>query len=809
MLRRPWGWVAAAGVAAIAAVTVWSIGGFREQQRWALLETYCTDCHNPLDLAGDLSFEGLTPESVPQHAEVFEAAIKKLRGRLMPPPGARQPEQEDVDALIAWLERSIDEGAEYRTVGHVAAQRLNRTELSKAVQDLLDVEIDATEYLPTEIEVDGFTNIAAALSASPAFVEQYLEFASAAAHLAVGEPVPKTFTAYFPPPAGGQDGYIEGMPLGTRGGTKIVHTFPADGEYRLTIKDVGVGLYPTAVETRHTLVVLVDREVVFREDIGGPEDFALANKGGAPGKAEIESRFADIPLYVKAGTHEIVVTFIHRSHASTDEMISTFSPRESFSYNGAPRVPRIAGGIDLTGPIDSTGLSATPSRRKIFVCEPEVPERERACAEQITATLAERAYRRPIDQADLDRLMPFFEEGRSGPGGFDEGIEVMITALLSSPDFLYRFIAPPKDPTTDRYALGDFELASRLAFFLWSQGPDDELLKLAADGKLSRPDVLDAQVMRMLADPRAEVLVDDFALRWLNVDDLNAVQPDQNIFPEFSESLRRDFAEEIRLFLGSILLEDRDVRELLTASHTFLNERLARHYGVAGVFGPQFRRVELDDPRRHGLLGKGAVLLRTSYGDRTSPVLRGAWVLEKLMGTPPAPPPPGVETDLTTKAGEQPKTLRARLEQHRADSVCSACHGVIDPYGLALENFTVIGAWRDYDKDADAPIDASTVLPGGISVTGPVELTAALLRREDQFVQALTQKLMMYALGRELEYFDMPEVREIVRAARSEDYRFSALVRGIVRSEAFRMQGVVRDDATIQASVARVSASAR
>ena len=809
MLRRPLGWVAAAGVVAVAAVLIWRFEGARDQERWALLETYCVDCHNSLDLAGDLSFEGLGPDTIPEHAEVFEKAIAKLRGRLMPPPGARQPAQEEIDGLITWLERTIDEGAEYRQVGYVGAQRLNRTALSKAVKDLLGVDIDATEYLPAEIEVDGFTNIAAALSASPAFIEQYLEFASAAAHLAVGEPVPKTFNAYFPPPAGGQDGYIEGMPLGTRGGTRIVHTFPADGEYRLSIKDVGVGLYPTAVETRHTLLVLVDREVVFREDIGGPEDFALANKGGAPGKAAIESRFQNIPINVKAGTHEIVVTFMHRSRASSDEMITSYSPWDSFSYNGAPRVPRIAGGIDLTGPINATGLSETPSRKKIFVCEPEVPERERVCAEQITATLAERAYRRPIERADLDRLMPFFEEGRQGPGGFDEGIEVMITALLASPDFLYRFIAPPNDPNVDRYALSDFELATRLAFFLWAQGPDDELLKLAADGKLSQPDVLDAQVMRMLADPRAEILVDDFALRWLNVDDLNAVQPDQNIFPEFSEGLRRDFAEEIRLFIGSILLEDRDVRELLTANHTFLNERLARHYGVPGVIGPQFRRVELDNPARHGLLGKAAVLLRTSYGDRTSPVLRGAWVLEKLMGTPPAPPPPGVETDLTTQAGEMPKTLRARLEQHRADSACSSCHGVIDPYGFALENFTVIGAWRDYDKEANAPIDPSTELPGGIAVSGPVELTAALLRREDQFVQALTEKLLMYAVGRELEYFDMPEVREIVRNAKSENYRFSALVRGIVKSEAFRMQGVVRDDETIQASVAGSVASAR
>ena len=801
MMRRPWGWLAAAAaVAAVAAVLVFTGDGFGEQERWALLESYCTDCHNSLDRAGDLSFEGLTPESVPEHAEVFEGAIAKLRGRLMPPPGARQPEQSDIDALIGWLEHAIDEGAEYRRVGYVPAQRLNRTEFSKAIEDLLGVEIDATEYLPAEIEVDGFTNIAAALSASPAFVEQYLDLASTAAHLAVGEPKPKISTAYIPPPDENQGAYIDGMPLGSRGGTRFIYTFPADGEYRLTLKDFAVGLYPRGVETRHTLVVLVDREEVFRADIGGPEDLSLANRGGAPAAAEIMSRFRDIPINVKAGTREVVATFVQRSRALDDEMISSDSPRRSFSYDGAPRVPTI-GGIDLIGPFDSPGVSSTSSRRKIFICVPEVPERERACAEQITANLVERAFRRPVEQADLDRLMPFYEEGRLGAGGFDEGIELMVTAVLASPDFLYRFIAPPGSDAKDRYALSELELASRLAFFLWSQGPDDELLRLAAEGRLSRPEVLDAQVMRMLADPRAEVLVTDFALSWLNVDDLTAVVPDVNIFPQFSDALREDFAEEIRLFLGSVLLEDQDVRALLTASHTFLNERLARHYGIDSVFGPQFRRVELDDPVRRGLLGKGAVLLRTSYGDRTSPVLRGAWVLEKLMGTPPAPPPPGVETDLTTAEGEQPKTLRARLEQHRADSACSACHGVIDPYGLALENFTAIGEWRDYDRDADAPIDSSTVLPGGIGITGPVELTEALLRRPDQFVQALTQKLMMYALGRELEYFDMPEVREIVRAAEAEDYRFSAIVQGIVKSEAFRMQGVVRDEQTIQASL--------
>jgi hypothetical protein len=541
---------------------------------------------------------------------------------------------------------------------------------------------------------------------------------------------------------------------------------------------------------------------------------ALIDRGGAPARAEIIERLTNMPVPVTAGIHEVAITFIERSRALDDEQITPFDPADSFSFTGAPRVPGIYGGVDMIGPYASPGLSPTASRRQLFVCEPEVPERERACAEQIAVNLARRAFRRPIDQADLDRFMPFYEEGQQGPGGFDEGIELLVTAMLASPDFLYRTITPPAEADAGAnigthaavasHALDDFELAARVSFFLWSQGPDDALLDLAAAGELSRPQVLDAEVKRMLADPRAHVLVDEFALRWLGVDDLGAVVPDRLLFPEFTDALREDFAEEIRLFLRSVLLEDRNVRTLLTADYTYLNERLARHYGVPDVVGPQFRRVTLGDERRHGLLGKGAVLLRTSYGDRTSPVLRGAWVLDRLIGTPPTPPPPGVETNLSAVAGEVPKTLRMRLEQHRKAPNCNACHGTIDPYGLALENFTATGRWRDYDEDAEAPIDASTALPSGRAVTGPVELTAALLEREDQLVQALTKKLMMYAVGRELEYYDMPEVRAVVAAAEDEGYRFSAIVAGIVRTDAFRMQAVVADNAP---QVADASAS--
>jgi hypothetical protein len=791
---------AVGGIAVATAVVGFRLDHAREQQRWELFRVYCTDCHNKDDLAGNVSFQGVTPGAVADHPEVFEAAVRKLRGHLMPPPGNPQPKPADADALIAMLENSIDANAKvHGQVGYVPAQRLNRTEYANAVKELLDVDIDPAEYLPPEIEVKGFTNVAAALSVSPAFVEQYVDAASAVAHLAVGEPKPKVATAFFPKPVSDQEGYVEGMPLGTRGGMKATHTFPADGEYRLTITNLGAGLYPRSLETRHTLVVLIDRHELWRGDIGGEEDLALIDRGGAPAREAIMKRFTNIPLQVTAGTHEIVVTFVERSRAASDELVSTFTPQRTFSSTGAPRVPGLEGGINLIGPFNSPGLSPTASRKKLFVCEPEVPDRERACAEQITSHLARLAFRRPVSQADLDRLMPFYEEGRKGPGGFDEGIELMVTGVLASPDFLYRTVAP-RGGSSGAYALADTELASRLSFFLWGEGPDETLLGLAAAGKLSQQNVLDEQVRRMLGDPRAAVLVDEFALRWLHVQDLDAIQPDKLLFPEFTDALRDDFAEEIRLFLRSVLLDDKDVRTLLTANYTFVNERLARHYGVPDVVGPQFRRVTLEDPRRFGLLGKGAVLLRTSYGDRTSPVLRGQWVLDKLMGTPPTPPPPGVDTNLTQPPGQKPKTVRARLEQHRTSSVCKSCHGVIDPYGLALENFTATGGWRDEDRDAGAPIDASTELAGGEKVAGPIELTKALLERRDQFVQAFTQKLMMYALGRELEYYDMPEVRAIVRAAAAQDYRFSAIVAGIVRSDAFRMQAVVKDSGAVQAS---------
>jgi mono/diheme cytochrome c family protein len=771
------------------------------------LDTYCVGCHNSRAKAGGVAFDALPLTTLHEHADVWEAAVRKLRGRLMPPPGSRQPGQPEIDAFVTWMETTLDSSAARAPMtGHVPIQRLTRTEFGTAVSDLLDVEFDATQLLPAEIEVNGFDNIAAALSTSPAFLDQYVAAARVAARLAVGPSVPKVASAaYAQPEIGDQPGHMDGLPLGTRGGMRFRHNFPADGEYRFTIPDVGLDLYTRAVETPHTLILLIDGREVFRQSVGGTEDRRTLDRKGAPGRAEVMQRFANIPVAVKAGTHDVAVTFIERARVESDEFVG-FLPGDAFSRGD--REPRIQDRVQVVGPFNSPGVSDTPSRRRIFVCRPEAgrpeaskPEtsRETACARRIAASLARRAFRRPVTEADVDSLMPYFEGGRLAVGaagtanaaGFDAGVEQLVAAVLVSPDFLFRAIRMPADaPAGKAFPLTDLELASRLSFFLWSQGPDDTLLDIAAAKKLHTPGVLRAQALRMLNDRRASSLVRNFALKSLDLDQLSEVVPDPNLFPTFDDGLRRDLATEIESFVSSVLLEDRSVGELLTANHTFLNERLARHYGITSVLGPQFRRVTLDDARRWGLIGKGAVLLRTSYGDRTSPVLRGAWVLGKLMGTPPTPPPPDVETDLSTPKGEVPKTLRARLERHRSNPSCGQCHGVIDPIGLAMENFDSIGRWRDRDVEAKAPIDAKTVLPDGRAIDGPVQLREALFGGKDLFVRAFTEKMLMYAVGRELKANDMPQVRAVVRAAAAQDYRLSALVSGIVSSDAFRLQAL-------------------
>jgi mono/diheme cytochrome c family protein len=758
-----------------------------------LINNNCLECHNATDWAGGLALDTLDLSDTSQEPEVWEKAINKLRGRLMPPAGENQPAQADVDALVQYLETSVDAAAKTRRVGHVPIQRLNRVEFAASVKGLIGIEIDPKQVLPTEIEVEGFHNIAGALGISPTFMEQYLGAVRRVAQRAVGEPVPKMASVFSGGGGGGggQAGfgsitqYIhkDGYPLGTRGGVSFTHVFPADGEYRFNFQEgdsIDAGLYPRGMETTATMVILVDGKEVARRELGGPDDLSLADRDGPKGREALVAKISNIPVKVTAGAHTVTVTFIERSWA-----LSNDATAGGFGRGKVSGMPIIRDGIQVVGPFSPGGLSLNASRAKIFVCQPKQVSEERPCAERIARHLGTQAFRRPLTDADVKLLMKFYETGRTEAGGFDSGVTELVTAVLSSPDFLYRAIATSPTPDQSR-PLNDLELASRLSFFLWNQGPDEKLIGLAATKQLSDPKVLQAQVQRMLEDPRAHSLVDNFALSWLNLDELDQVEPADRAF---DAGMRNNFETEIRLFLASVLLENRSVLDLVNADYTFVNESLARQYDIPGVFGPQFRRVTLKDENRWGLLGKGAVLLRTSYGDRTSPVLRGAWVLERIMGTPPAPPPPNAATDLSIPPGQKPTTVRARLEAHRANATCKACHGVIDPPGLALENFDVTGRWRTVDAAAKEPIDATAELTSGAVLKGPSDLRHYLNRRPDQFPTTVTKRLMMYALNREIEYFDMPQVRQIVREAAPSNYTLGAIVTGIVNSDAFRRQG--------------------
>jgi hypothetical protein len=755
--------------------------------RRALVSTYCVGCHSTRLKTGGLALEGLNLDAPADDAQVWEKVLRKLRGHQMPPPGSPQPMQKDVEFFAAWMENTLDTHAKGPKAGYVPIQRLNRTEYAASVKALVGVDVKPKEVLPQDIQVEGFDNIADALSVSPAFLDQYVSAARQVARLAVGNPNPRVSSVKYTIAANQNSN--DPLPPGTRGGIKFKHNFPADGEYRITINDLGVGPYPNALENAATVVITIDGKIVFRKQIGGLDDLALADRKAGTGRAEVMDRFSKIPVQVKAGVHDVVVAFIERSHVESDENWEKLQGYGGLTGGAAvlERTAVLRDGVVVAGPFNPTGVSTTRSRELIFVCDPKTTG-ESACARKIAENLARRAFRRPVTTEEMNRLMPFYEAGRRDGGTFDQGVERVVAAVLASPQFLYREIRGPKGaPAGAEFALTDLELASRLSFFLWNTGPDDELLTLASANQLTRPGTLEKQVSRMLRDPRSSSLVTSFAMKWLNLTDLEQVVPDPALFPGFNDQLRQDFSIEAESFISSIFSDDRSVVDLLTADYTFVNERLARHYGMDGIIGPQFRKVAAP-PERAGLLGKSAVLLRTSYGDRTSPVLRGAWVLDKLLGTPPTPPPPDTATDLSQKAGEQPKTVRARLEMHRDKATCKMCHGVIDPTGLALENFDAIGQWRTVDGQAKEPIDASTVLPTGVPINGVVQLKAQLVAHPEVFAQTVTERLTMYAVNRRLEYFDMPQIRAIVRRSAKDNYKLSSIVLGIVNSDAFRKQ---------------------
>jgi len=757
----------------------------------SMVNGICDKCHNTTDWAGGFAFDTLDLSHPEEDPETWEKVINRLTGRMMPPAGQKQPSQPVVDEFIRYLETRLDASAKDRGVGHVPIERLSREEFAASVKGLLGVDVDPKEVLPTEIEVDGFSNIARALTVSPTFMQQYLLAVRHIAQTAVGEPVPKV-ESFFSGGGGGGGGqagfgspkqyeHKDGYPLGTRGGVSFTHVFPADGVYRFSFKDgdsLDAGLYPRGMETRATMVILVDDREVARRQIGGPHDLTLADRDGPKGRAEITAEVSNIPVKITAGEHRVTVTFVERSWA------------ESNDPTGAGRtfgigMPIIRDGVEIKGPYPPNALSLSASRAKIFICEPKAAAEERPCAERIARHLATRAFRRPVTDADLVELMKFYDDGRSQPGGFDSGITELVTAILASPDFMYRALKAPTAPGQS-VALTDLELATRLSFFLWDQGPDQQLLSLAEKNQLHDPKVLDAQVARMLKDPRAQSLINDFAFSWLNFNTLDEVEP---LDKSYSSDMTKNFETEARLFLSSVLLQNRNVNDLITADWTFVNDALARQYGIPGVLGPQFRRVTLKNPDRWGILGKGAFELRTSYADRTSPVLRGEYILDRLMGTPPHPPPANVKMDLSFHEGEPPTTVRQRLEAHRRNPTCNACHGLIDPLGLVLENFDVTGRWRTVDPETKVPIDPVTELSSGLVLRTPSDLREYLTRQPDRFPTVVAKRLMMYALNRELEYYDMPEVRKIVRDAAAKNYTFAALVTGVVESDEFRRQG--------------------
>jgi len=750
----------------------------------ALLDQYCVGCHNQRSKTAGVMFDTVDLGQLPADEELWEKAIRKLRGGLMPPPGARRPDQASVDGFVSWLERSLDQAAlAHPNPGRVALHRLNRAEYANAIEELLGITVDAGGLLPKDDEAEGFDNVASVLAVSPSFLEQYIAAARYVSGLAVGNPVARPASQTYRPARGtDQTVRVDGLPPGTRGGLLVEHLFPADGEYKINIGGLAAAGYVRGMEYRHTLVVTLDGRKVFEGPIGGEEDLKAIDQQQAPAVAAINGRFQNIPLSVTAGPHKLGVTFVARTYAESDEVLHSFKPGA-----GEDRVVRV-GSVEVVGPFKLTGLSDTPSRRRIFVCRPAQPTDETACATTILTTLARRAYRRPLTDADLEAPLRFYKEARAS-ADFDAAIRDALPTILASPKFLYRAERAPSGVAPGAsYRIPDLEMASRLSFFLWRRAPDEGLLAAAEKGSLSTASVFDGEVRRLLADPRAQSLVTGFAFQWLKLRALDDVDPDAVIFPNFDDGLREAFRREIELFIQSVLREDRSVTDLLTADYTFVNERLALHYGIPGVRGSRFRRVTLADSNRRGLLGKGGVLMATSYANRTAPVIRGAWILENILGTPPAAPPPDVEGFPENKDGEKPRTVREIMEQHRAKPSCSSCHAVMDPLGFALENFDAVGAWRTQDRFAGTPIDASGRLADGTAVGGPADLRAALLRRPEQFVQTLTEKLMTYALGRTVQAHDMPAVRQIVRDAARDKYRFSSIVMGIVKSVPFQMR---------------------
>ena len=791
----------------------------------ALINQYCVTCHNEKAKTAGLMLDKLDIDNVGPHAETWEKVVRKLRVGAMPPQGMPRPDRATMDSLAASIETSLDHAAAAApNPGQPVLHRLNRTEYAHAIHDLLALDVDASDLLPTDDASFGFDNIASVLGVSPALIERYLLASGKVSRLAVGDPkIDPIIDTYRVRADFTQNEHIEGLPLGTRGGVLIHHDFPLDGEYVIKVKllkstvDLLFGnnaqdqLLEIALNGERVQTLAINPKQVEQpptpsgangqkptsQNPAGFDPAAATKLSMSQPKDNVEAR-----VHVSAGPQTVTVAFVQRSYGPAQDLMepidrSTFDPSDP---KGLPHVLSVA----ISGPFNSQGSGDTPSRRKIFVCHPAAENDELPCAKKIISTLARQAYRRPVSDADLETLLGFYQSGRN-KGNFETGIEMALRRILSDPQFVYRFERDPATAAPDTpYRISDLELASRLSFFLWSSIPDEELLDVAARGKLHEHATLEHQVRRMLADPRADSLVGNFADQWLYLRNLRGVNPDLETFPNFDDNLRQAFKQETELFFGSIIQEDRSVIDLLNADYTFVNERLAKHYGVPNVYGSQFRRITWpeDSPRR-GLLGQGSILAVTSIATRTSPVQRGKWLLENVLGTPPNPPPANVPPLKENKTGAKQLSVRELMEAHRKNEPCAGCHKVLDPLGFALDNFDAVGQWRTVSESGEQ-IDASGVLADGTKVTGVADLRAALLSRPDVFAGTLTEKLLTYALGRGVEYYDMPAVRSVTHQAALNNYRFSSLILGIVESTPFQMRRSQDRDSAPATSVAAI-----
>jgi hypothetical protein len=754
------------------------------------VDKYCVTCHNQRLKTGGLTLDSPDLANVAAHPDVWEKVIRKIDAGMMPPAGAPRPDAATKKALVANLEGVLDRAAKTSpNPGRPLVHRLNRAEYANAIRDLLAVELDVSSLLPPDDSSAGFDNNADVLGLSPVLLESYLTAAERISALAIGDP--KT------PPMGelfrvrqdeSQDRHIDGLPIGTVGGLLIQTTLPLDGEYQFQVRLFRTNLGTMrGLEYPHQLEISVNGQRVHLASFGGDKEITASSDNPTITGDDVDGRFT-ARVSLKAGPAKIGVAFLEKTHALNTRRLQSYvrSSADTIDFSGNPHIDEVI----LTGPFKVTGIGDTPSRRRIFVCQPKVAAEEQACAQRILTSLARRAYRGDVAKEDVPTLMEFYQRGRSDGGSFDSGIDLALRRLLASPKFLVRVERDPMAvPAGAAYRLSDLEIASRLSFFLWSSIPDDTLLDVASKGGLKSAAGLDQQVRRMLSDPKSQAFIDNFVGQWLQLRNLKTKQPNSHEFPDFDDNLRQSLGTEAEMFFASIMREDRSVLDLMTADYTFLNERLARHYGISNVYGTHFRRVTLKDETRYGLLGKGAVLMVTSHPHRTSPVLRGKWILENVLGSPP-PPPPDVVPPFEEDAGAaKPKSVRERMEQHRRNPACASCHRMIDPAGLALENFDATGAWRTKDGGTrGALVDASGQLVDGTQINGVVELRAALMREPETFVRTLTEKLMTYAVGRGLTATDMPAVRTVVRDTARDQYRFSSVILEIVRSVPFQMR---------------------